>query len=153
MKLFIGRHGEASFNAPSDRERPLTPNGISITQKLRDDHLAELAQAQLIWSSDLRRAQETATIYAEKLNLNIDTKNFLSPDCEADRVLRKLQALDADACVLIISHQPLVGELVSLLCEGSIYMAHPYTTSEIVVVECELAEKGLGSIKEQFLPD
>lgn len=152
MKLFIGRHGEASFDAESDRTRPLTANGISETQNLRDQYISELKQAQVIWASDLKRANETACLYAEKLALKIETKNFLSPDCEADRVLKKLQNLDADACVLIVSHQPLVGELVSLLCEGNIYAAHPYVTSEIVVVDCEMAEQGMGTITGNFQP-
>ena len=152
MKLFIGRHGQASFDAKSDRVRPLTAAGIADTVKLRDDHLSELKQVQVIWASELKRANETACIYADKLDLEIETKNFLSPDCEADRVVKKLQSLESDACVLIVSHQPLVGELVSLLCEGNIYLAHPYVTSEIVVVECELAAVGLGSITGNFRP-
>lgn len=150
MKLFIGRHGQASFDAESDRARPLTAAGISETEKLRDHYLSELKQAQFIWASDLKRANETACIYADKLDLKIETKNFLSPDGEAHRVLKKLQALEPDACVLIVSHQPLVGELVSLLCEGNIYFAHPYATSEIVVLECEMAEPGMATISGNF---
>jgi len=152
MKLFIGRHGQASFDAESDRARPLTAVGILETEKLRDHYISELKQAQVIWASDLKRANETACIYADKLDLKIETKNFLSPDCEADRVLKKLQDLEPDACVLIVSHQPLVGELVSLLCEGNIYLAHPYVTSEIVVVDCKIAGPGMGSISGNFQP-
>jgi len=152
VKLFIGRHGQASFDAESDRARPLTLDGISATERLRDEHLPELTQVQEIWSSGLKRANETAAIYAQKLDIKVETKNFLSPDCEADRVLVKLQELESSACVLIVSHQPLVGELVSLLCEGNIYLAHPYTTSEIVVVECEMAERGMGLISGDFVP-
>ncbi|MFT5718203.1 MAG: phosphohistidine phosphatase [Oleiphilaceae bacterium] len=152
MKLFIGRHGQASFNAESDRARPLTAVGITETENLLDLYISELKQAQVIWASDLTRANETACIYADKLDLEIETKNFLSPDCEAERVVKKLHALEPDACVLIVSHQPLVGELVSLLCEGNIYAAHPYVTSEIVVVECEIALEGMGSIVGNFQP-
>ncbi|MFT7372314.1 MAG: phosphohistidine phosphatase [Oleiphilaceae bacterium] len=152
MKLFISRHGEASFDAESDRARPLTAAGMSETKTLRDQYISALTQVQVIWASDLKRANETAGLYADELALKIETKNFLSPDCEADRVLKKLQTLDTDACVLIVSHQPLVGELVSLLCEGNIYAAHPYVTSEIVVVECEMAEPGMGTITADFQP-
>ena len=152
MKLFIGRHGQASFDAESDRARPLTPMGITETENLLDQNISELKQAQVIWVSDLKRANETACIYADKLELKIETKNFLSPDCEADRVVKELQALESDACILIVSHQPLVGELVSLLCEGNIYAAHPYVTSEIVVVECEMAVPGMGSLIGDFQP-
>lgn len=152
MRLFIGRHGQASFDAESDRVRPLTSIGVSETQALRDKYSEELKQVQAIWASDLKRANETACIYADKLGLEIETKNFLSPDCEASRVLNKLQDTAPDASLLIVSHQPLVGELVSLLCEGNIYAAHPYATSEIVVVDCDIAAPGMGAIAGNFLP-
>ena len=152
MKIFIGRHGQASFDAESDRARPLTATGILETEKLRDQYFSELEQVQIIWASDLKRANETACLYASKLGLEIETKNFLSPEGDAKRVLKKLQSLDDEASVLIVSHQPLVGELVSVLCEGNVYAAHPYVPSEIVVIECEVAEPGMGAIVGNYQP-
>jgi len=152
MKIYISRHGEASFNASSDRERPLTPVGVEQTKLLLKTHLSDLSAIDAIWSSDLERAKETAAIYADQLKLSVEEKRFLAPDDEPKTVLRHLQSLGADAQLLIVSHQPLVGELVSFLCEGNVYQSHPYTTSEIVVVECEMPEKGLGTKVANFIP-
>lgn len=152
MKLFIARHGEASFDAATDRERPLTTNGITATETLRDNHISELKQIKNIWSSDLKRAQETAAVFATRLGLEVAVKNFLSPDIEPERVLKKLQELDPASVVLIVSHQPLVGELVSVLCEGNRYAAHPYVTSEIVIIECEFPAQGMGKFSGNMLP-
>ena len=89
MKIFIGRHGQASFDATSDWARPLTDTGIAETEKLRDKYLPELKQVERVWASDLKRAQETASLYANTLHLTVDTKNFLSPDGEAQSGLKR----------------------------------------------------------------
>lgn len=152
MKLFIARHGEASFDAPSDRERSLTPNGIDITKGVLERNIEELRKVDVIWSSDLRRAIETAAIYSDKLQISVDHKSSLSPDGDPKKIIREINALKSDTHLLIVSHQPLVGEFVSLLCEGHVYKSHPYNTSEIVLVECETPEPGLGCQVGNFLP-
>jgi len=152
VKLVISRHGQASFNADSDKERPLTQAGVEQTKQLMTKHLADLADVDAIWSSDLKRAKQTASIYAQQLSLDIQEKNFLTPDDEPKMVLKHLLDQGADSTLLIVSHQPLVGELVSLLCDGNIYNAHPYTTSEVVVIECDIAEAGLGTKVANYLP-
>lgn len=152
MKLFIARHGEASFNAPSDRDRPLTPNGVAVTTALMTKHLSDLHAVDYIWSSELVRAKATASIYAETLNLETESKDFLAPDCEPEDVLSALQSFSPDACLLIVSHQPLIGDLVSFLCMGNVYDSHPFVTSEIVVLECEMPDRGLARIVADYLP-
>jgi len=153
MRLWIGRHGEASFNAPSDRERPLTPNGIGQTRMLARKHARNLSNITEIWSSPLRRAQETAALYAKMLDLSIETRTFLSPDTDPERVVSKLSECDSGDELLIISHQPLVGELVSLLVAGNIYESHPFSTSELVLLELDLAGPGLATQVASYLPD
>jgi len=152
MKLYIARHGEASFNAKTDRERPLTPNGLEVTKSLMDRHFQQLKEINLIWSSDLLRARETAAIYSQGLGLKVEEKHKLSPDGEPKKIIQLLGCLKQDDCILIVSHQPLVGELVSLLCDGDTYHAHPYCTSEIVVIECETIGSGLGHKISDFMP-
>lgn len=152
MKLLIARHGEASFDAPSDRDRALTSNGIDITKGVLDRNIEELRKVGVIWSSDLLRAKETAAIYSDKLQIPVDRKSYLSPDGDPNKIIKEINALDSDVHLLIVSHQPLVGEFVSLLCEGHVYKAHPYNTSEIVLVECEIPGPGLGRQIGNFLP-
>jgi len=152
MRLFIARHGEASFDAPSDRDRSLTPNGHEVTKGVLERNVEELRKIDIIWSSDLRRAQETAAIYSDELKVAVDIKRFLTPDGDPKRIIKEINALDNETQLLIVSHQPLVGEFVSLLCEGHVYKAHPYNTSEIVVIECEIPEPGLGRQIGNFLP-
>ena len=60
MKVYIMRHAQASFNAPSDRERPITDAGIKQTQNLLLANRDNISDINLIWSSDLLRAKQTA---------------------------------------------------------------------------------------------
>lgn len=153
-RLFLGRHGEASYDAPSDRSRPLSEQGIKSSKIVVEKHIKRLSDIQTIWCSDLLRAQQTARIYAATLNKSVQVKSFLRPDSSPERVIRKIEAaFDADVSdLLIVGHQPLLGELQSLLCEGNCYSSHPFVTSEITLLQLELVGVGLASFDSQFLP-
>ncbi len=151
-RVFIGRHGEASFNAPSDRERPLTERGIKATRDLAERHKDAYAEVTEIWCSHLVRARETAAIYGKLLGLTPQPKDFLAPDCEPEEVLKELNAHQQTGDLMIVSHQPLVGDLVSWLCAGNVFDGHPYSTSEMLQLEAEVFSRGTAKITADFLP-
>lgn len=152
MKLFIARHGEASFDADSDFSRPLTARGKEQTRALVNQNSSILGEVKHIWASPLLRAQQTAQVYREALTLDVQTQPFITPDSSPKQVLRQLSKAGLDN-LLIVSHQPLVGDLLSLLVEGNTYQPHPFITSELVVLECELYEAGLSHILKDLLPE
>lgn len=153
-RLFLGRHGEASYDSPSDRSRPLTERGIKASQIVVEKHIKCLSDIQTIWCSDLLRAQQTAKIYAATLNKSLQVKSFLRPDSSSERVIRKIEAaFKTDISdLLIVGHQPLLGELQSLFCEGNPYSSHPFVTSEISLLQLEFVGVGLASFDKQLLP-
>ena len=152
MKVFIGRHGEATFNAPSDRERALTDNGVKACQALIEAQQAAFSGVTQLWSSDLVRAQQTAAIYAEKLGLETQTREYLAPDYDAEEVIEALAKEAFTGDLLLVSHQPLVGDLVSVLASGNVFDAHPYVTSEIVVLELDEWAKGCATKIAEYRP-
>lgn len=152
MKFFVMRHAQASFNASSDRNRPITDNGVEQTKRLLNDHAESLSQVNQLWSSDLLRARQTAEIVSDKTNLAVHEKHFLSPDGDVKAVLDELRSLPSEICLLIVSHQPLVGELVSFLLNGNVHQSHPYSTSEILELDLALYEPGMASLITQYLP-
>lgn len=151
MKVFVARHGEASFDAPSDHERPLTERGESVSKALVLAHLDELQQIQEIWCSHLTRAVQTATLYADALSLKLNRKTFLSPEGSPSQVIRQLEKKQELKAVLLVSHQPLVGDLVGQLC-GDPYSAHPFVTSEVVVLDMDYPAAGMAEKVADFLP-
>ena len=73
--LFAVRHGETEWNSIAKQQghlnSPLTKNGILQAQLLADGLVDK--KIDILFSSDLGRAFQTATIIAEKLFLNIHT--------------------------------------------------------------------------------
>jgi phosphohistidine phosphatase len=151
MKLFIARHGEASFDAESDFSRPLTERGLIQTRTSLNENLSVFKEVDHIWASPLLRAQQTANIFHEALKVDVQTQPFITPESSPKQVLRQLNKAGLEN-LLIVSHQPLVGDLVSLLVEGNTYQPHPFTTSEVLVLDCEMFEAGLSRILKDIVP-
>lgn len=146
------RHAQASFNAPSDRERPITERGVEQTKDLLRKVSKELSDVNSIWSSELLRAKQTASLVGEALGLQPVEQTFVSPDDDVRRVIEEINKLDSGTCLLVVSHQPLVGELVSFLVNGNAHQSHPYTTSEIIALDMEYVEPGMAVLSKQYLP-
>jgi len=146
IDLLLCRHGEASFDAPSDRQRPLTAQGIAQTTGNINSNADLLASVTELWCSDLLRAQQTAQLFTDHSGLNAKQQSFLRPDSLPERLIRKFEPIADGQCLLVVAHMPLLGDIVSLLTEGHPYSAHPFQTSEIVHLRGELLASGLCEI-------
>ena len=67
--------------------------------------------------------------------------------------MRELESAKGIASLVLVSHQPLVGSLVSLLCAGNVYEAHPFATAEIVALETEIIAPGTAEFLANWLSD
>lgn len=146
IDLLLCRHGEASFDAPSDRLRPLTDKGIAQTKTQIASNTELLSLVSEVWCSDLIRAQQTAQLFTDTTGLTAKQQGFLRPDSLPERLIRKFEAVHDGQCLLVVAHMPLLGDIVSLLTEGHPYSAHPFQTSEIVHLRGELLASGLCEI-------
>lgn len=139
MQIFIMRHGEASLHAASDALRPLTEQGKTQSIKMAV-WLAEHATIiDKVLISPYLRAQQTLASVKTVLDLpqEVETLKDLTPDGNEGRLAAYLQVLAEQGVgsVLVISHLPLVGYLVSLLCPG---VTPPmFATSSIVRVDLD----------------
>lgn len=144
IDLFLCRHGEASFDAPSDRLRSLTESGVANTEQRASSLNTLLGEkVSVVWCSDLKRAQQTAQIFASKLNLKPEVQTFLRPDSDPLMVVKKLSECKTSGCILVVAHMPLLGDLHSLLLEGNVFMPYGFQTSEVVHLRGELIAAGL----------
>lgn len=120
MILYVMRHGLASDNSPTgrDRDRSLTLEGRADVEHVGRALLAFHGQAPAaVVSSTYLRAQETAELMARTLGIvdgQIDTYPELEPDESMPLgLLRGLVDRDADA--LIVGHHPMVIALLRML--------------------------------------
>ena len=115
MELFILRHGDAGQRTSqrSDQKRPLTSTGkIDILEIAKALKIIGL-KFDLIITSPLKRAYDTAKIVSDIFSIGnkLQVWNELAPEGQRADVYRKLLQLREEYVVLIVGHQPLLGEL------------------------------------------
>ena len=116
MELFILRHGEAGQRShSSDGIRPLTSTGkLEISEIAKALKIIGL-KFDLILTSPLKRAYDTAMIVSEVFNIGnkVQVWNELAPEGQRTEIYRKISQLSEEYAVLIVGHQPLLGEIIN----------------------------------------
>lgn len=135
MNIWIMRHGEAGFNMCSDSERALTCEGeIAATKQgkwLAMRLIEKKIKLDKILVSPYRRTQQTLECLREGMQAIDASKNFvneslieiwegITPSGDLGLVYRYLAFLREEGAknVLVISHLPLVYDLVLTLTEN-----------------------------------
>jgi phosphohistidine phosphatase len=123
MQLYVLRHGEAEEQETglADRDRKLTAKGKrDLKDVLKLARRADVAP-DLILSSPLRRAQETAAIAAEVLGCKqiVETRNLL-PGASPEQIWKEIGTDYKVEKILLAGHQPHLGSLIGLLLEAAI---------------------------------
>lgn len=149
MNLWILRHGEAHSAAASDAVRELTALGRE--QVLQS--AARLAgQPVTLLASPYVRAQQTAELVREALGLDeVLTVPWLTPDSDALKVIAGLADYQ-DGAVLLVSHQPLVGALISVLVRGNYRHPEPMGTGSLARLEGDGVVVGKMVLGDVFHP-
>ena len=113
MDLILWRHAEAEPGEP-DLGRRLTAKGIKQAGRVAgwlDGHLPDTTR---ILVSPADRAQQTALALKRKFR----TVDELAPGATASAVLTAAGWPDSRESVLVVGHQPTLGEVASLLLAG-----------------------------------
>ncbi|MEB4674912.1 phosphohistidine phosphatase SixA [Enterobacteriaceae bacterium G50] len=152
MQVFIMRHGDAALEAASDSARPLTGCGCDESRQMATWLKGQKVDIERVLVSPFLRAEQTLDMVGECMHLPEDVEVLpeLTPCGDIGLVSAYLQALanEGVASVLVISHLPLVGYLVSELCPGE--TPPMFTTSAIACVTLEA--DGMGVFKWQMSP-
>lgn len=125
MRLLVIRHAKAEdrpaslFFKKSDADRRLTEEGREDMRKIAKG-LRELApEIDVLASSPLARARETAEIVAKVLRIpNIVEQPLLAPDADDQALIAWLKEQPAKATVAIVGHEPQLSSFASLLVSG-----------------------------------
>lgn len=122
MKLYIVRHGVAEEAAPGgdDRVRRLTPRGRTKMEEAAAGLRALDVRPEVVLTSPLPRAAETAAILVAGVR-GPEPREFpaLAPDVATTETLRALRLFARHQSVMIVGHQPNLGQLAALLLGGS----------------------------------
>jgi len=113
MNLLLWRHADAEFGPP-DLKRQLTPHGHRQAALVADWLRPRLDPNARILVSPAMRAQQTAAA----LTAHYLTADAVGPDRSASDILHAAHWPDAPGTTLIVSHQPILGQVASLLMGG-----------------------------------
>jgi phosphohistidine phosphatase len=110
MDLILWRHAEAADGAP-DHSRELTAKGIKQSAKIAAFLRQHLPDDHRILVSPAARAQQTASALTGHFTL----APTISPGASAQAVLQAARWPDAGDTVLVVGHQPTLGEVAAQL--------------------------------------
>lgn len=72
-RLILIRHAKSCWNAiTDDLSRPLSKRGVSDAHLVSHALIGHLPSKVIVWSSPAKRAKETATIFCQNMEMNID---------------------------------------------------------------------------------
>lgn len=110
MDLILWRHAEAADGVP-DHARELTAKGIKQAAKIAAFLHQHLPGARRILVSPATRTQQTAAALTSHFTL----APTISPGASAQAVLQAARWPDSGGTVLVVGHQPTLGEVAAQL--------------------------------------
>jgi phosphohistidine phosphatase len=123
MDLFILRHGKAGklSGGTDDAARALTRKGEKEIERVAQWMKAQEFSFDIIATSPLQRARETATVIASVLGQKdkLTTWDELAPGGDPDTVCYTAAQQGNDAKVLVIGHEPGLSRLISMIITGN----------------------------------
>lgn len=158
MTIHLLRHGLAADcgpGIPTDRDRPLTEEG-------RDEPHVAKAMAEmdlgleLILSSPFLRAAQTAGQIADELALGrrpVLRRTRGRRHARRGLVLQKLdQVRPRPASVLLVGHEPLLGEIVSMLLTGRTGLSLVFKKAGLARISAPRPRPGEGTLEWLLTP-
>lgn len=118
MQLLLWRHAQAADGVP-DMDRALTERGHAQARVMAHWLRPRLPAGLRIIVSPARRAQETAAA----LGLPYETVESIAPGAGAGALLEAAGWPEAGGSVLVVGHQPTLGEVAAALLNGDRHLS------------------------------
>lgn len=130
--LILMRHGEAGWDAASDSERQLTVAGIEFVGQQRVRYQQSLSSVGRVLSSSYARAKQTTALMLEGMS---DVEWIIDDRWSPEALLSDAMAALEEHWVenmLVVTHQPLIGNAVAFLLEGNTRAPEPLLPGQLV---------------------
>jgi phosphohistidine phosphatase len=114
MDLILWRHAEAEDGTP-DLERALTAKGQKQARRMAEWLTSQLPENCRILVSPAKRTLQTAEALGRKFRIAPE----IAPDAAPETVLRLANWPNAKEAVLVVGHQPTLGQVAALLQSGT----------------------------------
>lgn len=146
LTLYLLRHGQATQTTGADTDRTLTEAGRRDVANVIEARAKALCHVQMILASPYRRARETAALAIEKLDFRGELLvcDELRPDGNVTALADFVESLGVSA-VLLVTHQPFIGELATTLTGDSRLRA--IDTAWLVALQTEALVPGFARLR------
>lgn len=140
MKLYLVRHGIAvdrlSETIRTDFDRPLTSEGIHETEQVAEALRKLGVKPDLLVSSPLVRARQTAEIMAKKLDCRepVQICDALQPAGDPADLYKSLAKTKANE-IMFFGHEPDIGELALRLIHAGNNAALPFKKAGVCRID------------------
>jgi len=148
MQLLLLRHAEAEPHAASDEARILTDKGRRQAAIIGRFCAGHDVLPEIILSSPLVRARETAKFVARELGLSklVRIEEFLASGMTPDSALSGLDKYSGKSSVLLVGHEPDFSNLAGVLIAGQPGSVH-FRKATLLSVSLQDLKPGAGTIE------
>ncbi len=148
--IYLIRHGIATERGTyrNDGDRPLTDAGIDKTKRVANRLLELDVTFDLILSSPLVRATQTAAIlHAAKLSSSVALSEDLAPDGDMHTWLAWVKQWEQQGgkTLAVVGHQPDLGNWAEMLVWGEVRARIVVKKAGIIGVECPDMDSPIGT--------
>jgi phosphohistidine phosphatase len=146
MQLVLWRHADAE-DGPDDLARKLTPKGRKQAARMAEWLDRNLPEQALVLVSPALRARETAKALERRQRI----ETAIAPGARAADVLEAAGWPDARGTMVIVGHQPSIGQAAALALTGA---AHDWRVKKGAVWWIELEEgESAPAVRAVLSPD
>ena len=156
MNLYILRHGiaaERGTKYPDDDLRPLTGKGIKRMRRAAVGMNVIGVAPDLIISSPLLRAIQTAEIVRNELDSpsQMAISETLSPEAHPSQIIQELvKSHSSSSGVMVVGHEPHLSGLVSYIMTGQVSWL--ITLKKGALCNMDISDSGRGHILWALAP-
>ncbi len=155
MKVYLVRHAIAETRSPAteDSERGLTEAGKAKMTRAAQGLRKMKVRPDIILTSPLRRARETAQILAAEIpGAGIEVLAELAPGVKPASIVAALRPYSARKALALVAHQPDLGYLASFLLTGSqTRLDLDFKKGGVACLETEFSEEPTHGVLEWFV--
>ena len=153
MHIYLLRHGIAEDSGPgvNDADRALTDEGHKRLQRAAPAWRELVETPKVLLVSPLRRARETAAVFAEAVRFagELRVEAALQPDAPPALAASLLEgeALAGCPAIGVVGHEPHLGYLLGLLLTGHPRQPIPLKKGMLVATETESAASLVANLR------
>ena len=148
MDLILWRHAEAESLSEhgDDPERPLTPRGEKQAARMAVWLDRQLPDGLRVLASPARRTEQTVRALGRKYKLRAE----LLPGGSPDDLLELVQWPRTRGAVLVVGHQPMLGQVVARLDDDELRLEVAREERQAEALAAQLRELETGFRREEI---